>query len=894
MSKQRLDRLSRGWAGSLWRSYFGIRARLIVLVLAAALPLLLLIAYSARRQMAVERSSVLDRAQAQARSIAARVDSQLNSINTLLIGIAPFVSLDPADIEQNEALFRRVRAELPPYFLNVKAHGPEGVALGSSTGNRGTDITDRKYFIEALAGKPFVIGDAVVSRSTGKWALTLTRPLYDQTGAVAGMVGATIELTMLQSLLMADGLPPGSIVSLLDENAVILGRSVEADRFVGTVSTANPARDVVMSQPSGTLEFVAPDGSRRLAGFWTCNLAPWRVYVRVPSAIAFAEVEQQFRQAILLGLSTLAATLVLAWFMANRISRPLRELAGDAAALGAGDKFKPSKVKSGGEVGRLAFAFNQMLVTLEQRDAALRQSEAQVRALIEQAADGIFITDRAGVLLDLNESAARMLGATREQLHGRDLSLLLVEEGQEQARAEQDRLQAGEAVVSTRRYRRRDGSVFPGEVSVKRLSDGRLLHTVRDVTERQRAAAEREQFERRLQETQKLESLGVLAGGIAHDFNNILTGILGNASLAALEVNPSSPAKANLDYIQQGALRAADLCKQMLAYSGRGRFVVRRLNLNRLIEDTTDLLRLSISKHAALRFNLLPDLPPIEADATQMRQVIMNLVINASEAIGEKSGVIGVSTGVIRVDRSYLGNTILAPELPEGPYVYFEVSDTGCGMSPATQARIFEPFFTTKFAGRGLGLAAVLGIVRGHKGAMKIYSEVGRGTTFKLLFPQAQGSEDALAPADRAAGTWRGQGRVLVVDDEATVRTAAALMLRRLGFEADVAVDGQEAVELFARDPQRYDLVLMDLTMPRLDGEQAFTELRRLRSSVRVVLMSGFNQQEAVARFTGKGLASFLQKPFPLEGLTSVLQRVLDPEWSPAADGQGERRADHS
>jgi PAS domain S-box-containing protein len=720
-----------------------------------------------------------------------------------------------------------------------------------------------------------VVGDPVVSRSTGKWTLTLSRPLFDDEDRVAGMVGATIELAMLEPLLLAETLPEGSTVSLLDANAVILGRSVDAAAHIGTESTHNAARDEVMGRPEGTLQFDAPDGSPRLAGFWTCARAPWKVYVRVPASVAFAGVQRQLVRSLFFGALSLAATLALAWVMASRIARPLRQLAADAATLGAGGTLKPTTVDSSGEVGRLASAFNHMLRTLEQRDAALRQSEAELRALIEQAADGIFITDRHGVLLDANESGLRMLGSTREELRGRELSEVLVEEGRAEAQAQQERLAEGEAVVSTRRYLRRDGSTFPGEVSVKRLSDGRLLHTLRDVSERERTAAEREQFERKLQETQKLESLGVLAGGIAHDFNNILTGILGNASLAALEVPSGSSAQANLEHIRQASLRAADLCKQMLAYSGRGRFVVQRLNLNRLIEDTIDLLKLSISKQSILRFNLHPNLPAIEADATQIRQVIMNLVINASEAIGEKSGVISLNTGLTRVDRSYLGGTILAPDLPEGSYVSFEVSDTGCGMSAATQARIFEPFFTTKFAGRGLGLAAVLGIVRGHKGAMKIYSEPGRGTTFKLLFPCAAGAEELLVGAPVASAAWRGRGCVLVVDDEETVRSTAALMLRRVGFDVVLAADGREAVEIFAKSPARFDLVLMDLTMPHMDGEEAFTEMRRLRADVRVVLMSGFNQQEAVARFTGKGLASFLQKPFPLDGLTAVLQRVL-------------------
>ncbi len=265
----------------------------------------------------------------------------------------------------------------------------------------------------------------------------------------------------------------------------------------------------------------------------------------------------------------------------------------------------------------------------------------------------------------------------------------------------------------------------------------------------------------------------------------------------------------------------------------------------------------------------------MEVDATQMRQVIMNLVINASEAIGDVSGVISISTGLTRVDRDYLHSTLMDPDLPEGDYVFLEVSDSGCGMSAETKARIFDPFFTTKFTGRGLGLAAVLGIVRGHKGAMKVYSEVGRGTTFKLLFPAAAGASENARAAAAVGPTWHGEGTVLVVDDEETMRSTVARMMRLLGLDPVLAADGREAVEIFRAQPESFALVLLDLTMPHLDGEQTFAELRRLRPDVRVVLMSGFNAQEALVRFPGKGLASFLQKPFSVDALRLVLKDVL-------------------
>jgi signal transduction histidine kinase/CheY-like chemotaxis protein len=422
------------------------------------------------------------------------------------------------------------------------------------------------------------------------------------------------------------------------------------------------------------------------------------------------------------------------------------------------------------------------------------------------------------------------------------------------------------------RLRRANGTIawLRGDSVPERMLDGGVLWHgfITDITESRR-------IENKLVESAKLESLGVLAGGIAHDFNNLLTGILGNASLARLELPPSSLGQPMLDQIEMAARRAADLCKQMLAYSGKGRFVVQRLDVNRIIEDTTHLLQISIAKNCVLRFNLAPDLPAVMADATQLRQVVMNLVINASEAIGSRSGVLALTTGVARVDEEYLRGFRLDASPAPGDYVYIEVSDNGCGMDATTLSKMFDPFFTTKFTGRGLGLAAVLGIVRGHKGGLKVYSEAGRGTTFKLFFPVATGkAQDSASPFPFTAN-FKGSGTVLIADDEETVRTVAARLLERLGFDVVLAMDGREAIEIFRAEPARFAFVLLDLTMPHIDGEETFRQLRQIRPDVRVLLTSGFNQQEAVTRFTGKGLAGFIQKPFELTKLTQVVRSVL-------------------
>ena len=411
-----------------------------------------------------------------------------------------------------------------------------------------------------------------------------------------------------------------------------------------------------------------------------------------------------------------------------------------------------------------------------------------------------------------------------------------------------------------------------------------ILSLVQDVTDRvvaeeagRRAAAERRALDRKLQETQKLESLGILAGGIAHDFNNLLGAVLGNASLARMDLAPDSPVQTCLEKIELAAHRAAELCKQMLAYSGKGHFVVQQIDLNALIEDTTRLLQVSISKRAILRFHLTPGLPALLGDATQLRQVVMNLVINASEALGETSGVISITTGVTRADHAYLTGTFFAPDLPEGDYLFLEIADTGIGMTPEVLGRIFDPFFTTKFTGRGLGLAAVLGIVRGHRGALTATSDRGRGTTFRILFPCASGPVDTPIPNGVSKPSWRGSGLALVADDEESVRATVARMLEMIGFTTRLAEDGRGAVDAFQAAPDRFHLVVLDLTMPHMDGEEAFRRIRETRADTRVLLISGFNEQQAIERFTGKGLAGFLQKPFTVHALREKLQEIFPP-----------------
>ena len=396
-----------------------------------------------------------------------------------------------------------------------------------------------------------------------------------------------------------------------------------------------------------------------------------------------------------------------------------------------------------------------------------------------------------------------------------------------------------------------------------------------DITQRRQAEAEHRRLQQQIQQTQKLESLGVLAGGIAHDFNNILMAVIGHAELAMRKLSPVSPAREHLFEIERAARRSAELCNQMLAYAGRASFSRGRLQVCDLVDEMIHLLKTSISKKAILNVRSDRGLPPIFADASQIRQIILNLIVNASDAIGERSGVISICIGATRCDAAYLASMDLVADLVPGTYVHIEVSDTGCGMDQATLARIFEPFFTTKFTGRGLGLAAVLGIVKAHQGAIKVYSEIGIGTTFKLLLPAVSESVVVAAgPSTQETSTWRGSGTVLIADDEETLRALFADLFESLGYTVIAVEDGRQAVEVYRQQRERIELVVLDLTMPHMDGAEAYGELRRIDPDVRVIIASGYAQDDVGARFAGKRLAGVLQKPFTVEQLTAILSTL--------------------
>lgn len=400
-----------------------------------------------------------------------------------------------------------------------------------------------------------------------------------------------------------------------------------------------------------------------------------------------------------------------------------------------------------------------------------------------------------------------------------------------------------------------------------------------DITDRKRAELERELVRNRLQESQRLESLGILAGGIAHDFNNLLTGIMGNAALAKMDMSSGSELNEHLDEIQSSSNRAADLCRQLLAYAGAGKFVMEAVDIGAIANDIVSLMRNSYPSRALVQSEFEADLPAVMTDPSQMRQTIMNLLLNAMESMDPiKGGIVKVSTRLVRLTDDLFVGAILAPEKLQSEYVLLEVCDNGCGMDEQTKVRMFDPFFTTKFVGRGLGLAAVLGIVRSLGGAIVVTSKRNGGTTFRIFLPssgQKPGKTSKLLFMAGAEFSLEKTGTILIVDDEETVRDVCRKSLSEAGFKVLVANDGVQAMEIFRENKEFISAVVLDLSMPRMDGQQTFSALRMIVPRIKVLMTSGYSEEEMMTRLAGKTPAGFIQKPYMPGALVDKVRRIL-------------------
>jgi PAS domain S-box-containing protein len=651
------------------------------------------------------------------------------------------------------------------------------------------------------------------------------------------------------------------------------------------------ARDVPLWLPLAALAIGLGRGAAQIAG--QPELAQGLALTFEVSFVLFAAVivtgadthgprtpSQALLMPALVTIAVLEAATALAMFRGGTIPTPLV-----GAWLVSAPMLLALQLSAWGEIGRRELTRAREL--LEER---VQEQTARYRVVSELSSDFAFAgrIARGGYVRTewITDAVREITGYGAEDFQ--DLGWLNVIHPEDRARLEFD----VRALFGSRdpdrdsvetRIVTKDGEVRWINVRLGTVldeADGvyRVVGAVRDVTDRVRAEEGSRRLDLRMREMQRLESLGRLAGGIAHDFNNVLTVILGNVKLALGDGKDEEPVhRRRLERIRAAAEYASGLTEQILTYSGKAAVALEPLDLSRVVGELIDLLRASVSKKVRIESHLQEELPAVDGDVTQLRQLLLNLVVNASDAMTDHGGVVRIRTGARAVDEEELGEAVGGAGLSAGQYVTLRVGDDGIGMEPAVAARIFDPFFTTKAQGRGLGLAAVLGIVRAHRGAIRIDSRPLAGTVFEVLLPRSQRrspkavlSPVPVEPAPAAAGS-----RVLVIDDDEAVLELSAEFLSRAGFEVVTAGGGLEAIERVREQGEAIDAVVLDLVMPDLSGEETFLALRELHPELPVVLVSGFDREQAAHQFSARGVADFITKPFEPADLVEAVRRVL-------------------
>jgi PAS domain S-box-containing protein len=857
----------------------------VLLVVASALPALLFSVIQARNAGAVERDNAEQRALQLARRIATRVDDHVNTVDALLVALSRSVRTDDAGVAHNDSLLASVGRDVGSRFLNLSVGDRQGRIIGLSrhVGARSVLLTmsDRRYFKQALASRGLGIGEPMIGRVTNQFAIGFGRAILDPRGEAVGVVAASTKLTSLGAILISPDLPPGAVVTLIDDQGVVLARSQDAERWVGRdLDGLLPTPRALPAQ--GVDEATGADGVRRLSGYATATRVPWSVHVSIPSEVALAPVRAQERAARLLGVASLALSLGMAWLLARGIAGPVRDLTVDADAFASGDLAHRTAVAADGELGVLASTFNRMADALQRRSNELSESESRYRSLFDTLPLPMWVFDRETLrFLAVNQAAidrygyspAEFLAMTVLELQPPvQVSGLLEAVGPNGAQMVR---------VEPWRHVTKYGEELDVEISADDLTyggaDGRLV-VANDVTVRRRTEAALHASQEQLRQSQKMEAIGSLAGGIAHDFNNLLTAILGYCDLALEGIAEGSTASSDVEEVRRAAQRAAELTHQLLAFSRRQVLKPCVFALSDAVEQTEKILRRLISENIVLELSVDDRSAHVRADPTQLEQVILNLVVNARDAM-PCGGRLRIAAGMMSFEAPH---PTIGAALPAGSYAMLTVTDTGMGIPGEIRERIFEPFFTTKARGQGtgLGLATVYGIVQQSGGGIEVASVPGNGTTFILYFPIADAGGAPAPPASapavggRGAGA-RGAGTILLAEDDDAVRAIARETLERAGYRVLAAQDGSRAIRLADAHAGPIDLLLTDVVMPGMNGRELARTLAARHPGLRVLFASGYTDNVLVDQNALAPGAALLDKPFTPAELAAKVRDVL-------------------
>ncbi|MDX8393863.1 MAG: PAS domain S-box protein [Mariprofundales bacterium] len=513
-----------------------------------------------------------------------------------------------------------------------------------------------------------------------------------------------------------------------------------------------------------------------------------------------------------------------------------------------------------------------VFLPLRIQQISIAQNASRLHAITSHIPDGLITINELGNIQSMNPAAERMFGYETDELIDKNISCLMHNPYREEHDGYLHRYVSTETNHIIGELREvegccKDGSSIEIELQISdlKLDDHHIfIGLLRDISDRKKLAKERQTLQDHIEYSQRLESLGVLAGGVAHDFNNILSSIMGNASLAQTQIDEDSPLCDMLSQIETASQKAAELCQHMLAYAGKGRYVVKPCNLSKLVSGMQPLLRASIADNIKMRFCIADALPDVEADHNQMQQIVMNLVFNAAEAIDDAMGQIIIATGVRYIDAPEIASCLGMDGALPGTYVFLRISDTGGGIDPSIENKIFEPFFSTKFTGRGLGLSACLGIARSHAGLIVFHNQELKGVSFSVMLPFI-----------RPAGNTVPQiaGKILIADDDPVTLRLSQSLCAKLGIDSITANDGDMAVELFTQYKDKVALVLLDLRMPNLGGIAALKQMRVIQPTLKAILMSSYDEAGGNTRMAASYNALFLPKPLSIEILTKFLLR---------------------
>jgi PAS domain S-box-containing protein len=659
-------------------------------------------------------------------------------------------------------------------------------------------------------------------------------------------------------------------------------RDLEGQLFVSYSNTGSPATNATAITPA----FAAPD------------LRPQDLRISNPIEINGKDIGEitlyddmgtirTFKRIVLftlIGVIVVVSglTALFAVRLTEIVSKPISTLVDVAQKITTLQDYSlRAKKESEDEVGNLVDVFNTMLAQISQRTEELEKSENRFRSFINQAVDSIFLHDMEGRFVDVNKHACDSLGYSREELLSMTVEDIDPAADTQQYRQKYwARVMPETSVTIEGRYHRKDGDSFPVEVRVGllELSGEKLIMALaRDISERVDADQKRLQLESQLQQAQKMESIGTLAGGIAHDFNNILTPILGYVELATLKTTGDRELTGYLQEVRKATERAREMVKQILTFSRRHSESVLPIQVQVIVKEALKLLRASIPTTIEIRQNIDPHCGSVLANPSQIHQIIMNLCTNAYHAMRETGGVLGVSLLPLEITTNDIIKNIKNINLKPGSYLRLEASDTGCGMDKATMKKIFEPYFTTKEKGEGtgLGLSVVHGVVKSIGGHITVYSEPGEGCTFHIYLPVI---ESSISRMDTLYGSPipTGTEEIMLVDDEQTVREMTKAMLTGLGYQVKIFGNPFEALELFTAQPDIFDLVITDMTMPKMTGDKLAQAIMKIRPAMPVILCTGFSDLINEESAKALGIREYVTKPITRQSFARTVRSILD------------------